>query len=117
MKFMQRAKENEDKKRKVSEGEEEQVFDKEIMDLCRRECDRYLSTESFALCMDLRYGRMSFKGMNPEVEKLMKEKESERARKSGQVKPELEEEEEEEPADVSEQELAKVLRAFKKRKL
>lgn len=77
MKFMQRT------KRKVEEKEEEEksahLLSRESKsdDLDPQqnpESKVYPVEESFVNCEGLVFGRMSFKGMNPEIERLMEEK-------------------------------------------
>lgn len=44
--------------------------------------DKYIIEESYVPIEDLRFGRMSFKGMNPEIEKLMKKSEMKNPKRS-----------------------------------
>ncbi|XP_020669248.3 M-phase phosphoprotein 6 [Pogona vitticeps] len=73
MKFMQRGLDSETKKQ--LEEEEKKIISDEhwFLDLPElKEKESFIIEErSFAPCEDLLYGRMSFKGFNPEVEKLM----------------------------------------------
>ncbi|XP_007538633.2 M-phase phosphoprotein 6 isoform X1 [Erinaceus europaeus] len=73
MKFMQRGLDSETKKQ--LEEEEKKIISDEhwYLDLPElKEKESFIIEEqSFLLCEDLLYGRMSFKGFNPEVEKLM----------------------------------------------
>lgn len=104
MKFMQRTKENAERNNR---NIDEQIVGHEILDLCKKESDRFLTTNSFIFCENLKYGRMSFKNMNPEIERLMQSKIEKK------IVDVDKQEDEEEPADVSDLEMAK---AFKKRK-
>uniref|UniRef100_A0A8C5WSB4 M-phase phosphoprotein 6 n=1 Tax=Laticauda laticaudata TaxID=8630 RepID=A0A8C5WSB4_LATLA len=73
MKFMQRGLDSETKKQ--LEEEEKKIISEEHWFLDRPELKEkeslIIEERSFAMCEDLLYGRMSFKGFNPEVEKLM----------------------------------------------
>ncbi|XP_043937184.1 M-phase phosphoprotein 6 [Protopterus annectens] len=73
MKFMQRG--LDDETRKQLEEEEKKIISDEhwYLDLPElKEKENFLIEEkSFVPCEDLVYGRMSFNGFNPEVEKLM----------------------------------------------
>ncbi|KAL7978965.1 hypothetical protein Chor_001268, partial [Crotalus horridus] len=73
MKFMQRGLDSETKKQ--LEEEEKKIISEEHWFLDRPELKEKESLireeRSFVMCEDLLYGRMSFKGFNPEVEKLM----------------------------------------------
>ncbi|XP_076026197.1 M-phase phosphoprotein 6 [Genypterus blacodes] len=73
MKFMQRGLDAETKK-ELEEDERRIISDEHwYLDLPELKTKESLIIEekSFVPCEDLRYGRMSFKGFNPEVEKLM----------------------------------------------
>ncbi|XP_035868161.1 M-phase phosphoprotein 6 isoform X2 [Phyllostomus discolor] len=71
--FMQRGLDSETKKQ--LEEEEKKIISEEhwYLDLPElKEKESFIIEEqSFLLCEDLLYGRMSFRGFNPEVEKLM----------------------------------------------
>ncbi|XP_072490307.1 M-phase phosphoprotein 6 isoform X1 [Notamacropus eugenii] len=73
MKFMQRGLDAETKKQ--LEEEEKKIISEEhwYLDLPElKEKESFIIEEqSFMLCEDLLYGRMSFRGFNPEIEKLM----------------------------------------------
>ncbi|XP_044514683.1 M-phase phosphoprotein 6-like [Gracilinanus agilis] len=73
MKFMQRGLDAEIKKQ--LEEEEKKIISEEhwYLDLPElKEKESFIIEEqSFMLCEDLLYGRMSFRGFNPEIEKLM----------------------------------------------
>ncbi|XP_045297224.1 M-phase phosphoprotein 6 [Leopardus geoffroyi] len=73
MKFMQRGLDSETKRQ--LEEEEKKIISEEhwyldLPELKEKECF-IIEEQSFLLCEDLLYGRMSFRGFNPEVEKLM----------------------------------------------
>ncbi|XP_012860603.1 M-phase phosphoprotein 6 [Echinops telfairi] len=73
MKFMQRGLDSETKKQ--LEEEEKKIISEEhwYLDLpeLKEKESLIIEEQSFLLCEDLLYGRMSFRGFNPEVEKLM----------------------------------------------
>ncbi|KAM6117909.1 M-phase phosphoprotein 6 [Pterocles gutturalis] len=103
MKFMQRGLDSHTKKQ--LEEEEKKIISEEhwyldLPDL--KEKESYIIEErSFMPCEDLLYGRMSFKGFNPEIEKLMIQMNSRKCKEE-----EIEEEEKME-ADVSDEEMAR----------
>ncbi|XP_030060380.1 M-phase phosphoprotein 6 [Microcaecilia unicolor] len=104
MKFMQRGLDAETKKQ-LAEEEKKIISDEHwYLDLPElKEKESFIIEErSFVLCEDLVYGRMSFKGFNAEVEKLM-------ITMNAKNKAEEEEEEEEEKmeADISDEEMAR----------
>ncbi|KAL0968601.1 hypothetical protein UPYG_G00269050 [Umbra pygmaea] len=73
MKFMQRGLDA-DTKKQLEEGEKRIISDEHwYLDLPELKAKENFITEemSFGPFEDLKYGRMSFKGFNPEVEKLM----------------------------------------------
>lgn len=71
---MKRSKEKIEQKKE--ELEKKALFETEIIDLLKKEGKRFLIEPSYAPCEQLVFGRMSFKGMNPEIEKLMEEKQA-----------------------------------------
>ncbi|XP_054856117.1 M-phase phosphoprotein 6 [Eublepharis macularius] len=103
MKFMQRGLDSETKKQ--LEEEEKKIISKEhwFLDLPElKEKESFIIEErSFLPCEDLLYGRMSFKGFNPEVEKLMIQM------NSRYKTEEIEEEDNAMEADVSDEEMAR----------
>ena len=111
MKFMQRKKlpfDNEPEKQRYTNSK----IDQELLNLCKTEGDRYMTTNSFLLCEDLRYGRMSYKGMNPEIEKLVKSK-------NRQFEDEEEDEEisqNDNEVEVTNVQMAKAFKKFKSKK-
>ncbi|XP_005753355.1 M-phase phosphoprotein 6 [Pundamilia nyererei] len=102
MKFMQRRLDAETKKQ-LEEDERRIISDEHwYLDLPELKAKENLIIEerSFVPCEDLKYGRLSFRGFNPEVEKLM-----------ALMNPREEEEEEEEDlsrmqTDVTDEEMA-----------
>ncbi|XP_031584306.1 M-phase phosphoprotein 6 [Oreochromis aureus] len=102
MKFMQRRLDAETKKQ-LEEDERRIISDEHwYLDLPELKAKENLIIEerSFVPCEDLKYGRLSFRGFNPEVEKLM-----------ALMNPREEEEEEEEDlsqmqTDITDEEMA-----------
>lgn len=70
MKFMQRTKE------KIEEKQEVETLIGKVGDDCkdRPEIDVWKTEDSYVPCQNLLFGRMSFRGFNPEIERLMAEK-------------------------------------------
>lgn len=102
MKFMQRGLDSETKKQ--LEEEEKKIISEEhwYLDLpeLKEKESLIIEEQSFLLCEDLCYGRMSFRGFNPEVEKLMLQMNS-------RNKAAEEEEDEAVELDVSDEEMAR----------
>lgn len=102
MKFMQRGLDSETKKQ--LEEEEKKIISEEhwYLDLpeLKEKESLIIEEQSFLLCEDLLYGRMSFRGFNPEVEKLM-------LQMNGKKKAAEEVEEEAVELDVSDEEMAR----------
>ncbi|NXO04322.1 MPH6 phase, partial [Rhinopomastus cyanomelas] len=102
MKFMQRGLDSQTKKQ--LEEEEKKIISEEhwyldLPDL--REKESFIIEErSFMPCEDLLYGRMSFKGFNPEIEKLMIQMNSKCKEEEVEVDDKME-------ADVSDEEMAR----------
>nr|XP_027807926.2 M-phase phosphoprotein 6 [Marmota flaviventris] len=102
MKFMQRGLDSETKKQ--LEEEEKKIISEEHWYLALPELKEkesvIIEEQSFLLCEDLLYGRMSFRGFNPEVEKLM-------LQMNAKNKAENEDEDEIVELDVSDEEMAR----------
>ncbi|XP_076662859.1 M-phase phosphoprotein 6-like isoform X3 [Andrena cerasifolii] len=78
MKFMKRTKEKVEKQLFQEEGEE--YFGNELTKRMKQESERFIIQPSYVFCEKLIDGRVSYKGMNPEIEKLMEtERDNERA--------------------------------------
>ncbi|BFF94502.1 M-phase phosphoprotein 6 [Drosophila madeirensis] len=95
MKFMQRTKVKVDK-----EDDDEQsraLYSNEINAKMLNSNSNFIIEPSYTICAGLIDGRLSFRGMNPELELLM---EQELAQKLAKVKPE-------QPKEVSDQDMAK----------
>ncbi|KAM4797594.1 M-phase phosphoprotein 6-like [Urocitellus parryii] len=102
MKFMQRGLDSETKKQ--LEEEEKKIISEEhwYLDLpeLKEKESVIIEEQSFLLCEDLLYGRISFRGFNPEVEKLM-------LQMNAKNKTEDEDEDEIVELDVSDEEMAR----------
>ncbi|XP_068150770.1 M-phase phosphoprotein 6 [Drosophila tropicalis] len=101
MKFMQRT-----KVKVAKEDDDEQsraLYSHEINDKMLNSNSNFIIETSYAICEGLIDGRLSFRGMNPELERLM---EQEKAEKESKLKPE-------QPKDVSDQDMAKTYYANK----
>ncbi|XP_021026393.1 M-phase phosphoprotein 6 [Mus caroli] len=102
MKFMQRGLDSETKKQ-LEEEERKMISDEhwylDLPELKEKE-SLIVEEQSFSLCEDLLYGRMSFRGFNPEVEKLMLQMNSKN-------QAEATEEDETVEVDVSDEEMAR----------
>uniref|UniRef100_A0A8C3IKD8 M-phase phosphoprotein 6 n=1 Tax=Chrysemys picta bellii TaxID=8478 RepID=A0A8C3IKD8_CHRPI len=102
MEFMQRGLDSETKKQ--LEEEEKKIISEEhwYLDLPElKEKESFIIEErSFMPCEDLLYGRMSFKGFNPEIEKLM-------IQMNSRYKKEEIEADDTAEADVSDEEMAR----------
>jgi len=74
MKFMKRTRE----KNEIQDDEEirSQMFDSEVTPAMRVEGDRFVLESSYVPIENLKFGRLSFKGMNPEIETIMLEEAS-----------------------------------------
>ncbi|KAH0564648.1 M-phase phosphoprotein 6 [Cotesia glomerata] len=71
MKFMKRTKEKVDKEKFQMEGEE--YFENQLTTKMKKESGKYVMESSYVFCEQLVDGRLSFRGMNPEIEKLMEQ--------------------------------------------
>lgn len=71
MKFMQRS-----KQRYIAEQEAEEgrtVHEQDITEEMKNAQDKFIVLSSYVPCQDLKIGRVSYGGMNPDIEKLMPE--------------------------------------------
>lgn len=73
MKFMSKTKEKVEKQMIEKEGEE--YFCSQFAIKMSNKYDQFIIEPSFAVCEELIEGRLSFNGMNPELEKLLEEEE------------------------------------------
>uniref|UniRef100_A0A023FFJ9 Putative m phase phosphoprotein 6 n=1 Tax=Amblyomma cajennense TaxID=34607 RepID=A0A023FFJ9_AMBCJ len=71
MKFMKKSKEKAQKDEE--DAEHRSLFKSDAMDSIKKEGSRYVIKESYTPCLDLLTPRMSFKGRNPEIERLMRQ--------------------------------------------
>lgn len=101
MKFMQRT------KVKVAKEEDDEqsraLYSNELNDKMLNSNSNYIIEPSYSICEGLIEGRLSFRGMNPELERLL---ELEREEKAAQKKPE-------QPKEVTDQEMAQTYYANK----
>ena len=89
MKFMQRTKEKIEQKKEVEETIGHRVEEEKGM---KPEIEVWPTEDSFVACQELSFGRMSFRGYNPEIERLMIEKDPKfQRRQEGQVDSDEEE--------------------------
>ncbi|XP_063529213.1 M-phase phosphoprotein 6 [Cydia strobilella] len=103
MKFMRKTKERIEKELENTQGHEN-LYSNIITDEMRTASGNYVSESSFIFCEDLMEGRLSFKGMNPEIERLMRADQNEDS-DDGEMQK-----------DISDEILAKKMEAFHKRK-
>lgn len=101
MKFMQRTKAKVDKEIEAAEGRA--MYSNEITDKMLNSNSNFIIEPSFVHCDNLIDGRLSFRGMNPEIERLL---ELEREEKSAAKR-------QEQSTDVSTQDMAKYFNANK----
>ncbi|TDG49435.1 hypothetical protein AWZ03_004118 [Drosophila navojoa] len=96
MKFMQRT------KAKVAKEEDDEqsraMYSNEMNQKMLNSNSNFIIEPSYTICAGLIDGRLSFRGMNPELERLM---ELEQAEKQGNTKPE-------QPKEVNDQEMAEI---------
>lgn len=77
MKFMQRTREKVKKENDVAEGRE--MYSDEITERMLNSNSNFIIEPSFAHCENLIEGRLSFRGMNPEIERLLELEREEKA--------------------------------------
>ncbi|XP_045760828.1 M-phase phosphoprotein 6 [Maniola jurtina] len=103
MKFMKKTKERLEKELENTLGHED-LYSNIITNEMRHATGNFISESSFIFCEDLIEGRLSFKGMNPEIERLM-----ESENKQNDCEGEMQK-------DISDEILAKKMNSFNKRK-
>ncbi|XP_011556429.3 M-phase phosphoprotein 6 [Plutella xylostella] len=101
MKFMKKTKDRIEKEIANTQGHDD-LYSNIITDEMRHATGNFISESSFIFCDDLMEGRLSFKGMNPEIERIM-------VLEAVQAEPAQEMEK-----DVSDEILAKKMNAFKR---
>ncbi|XP_018394334.1 PREDICTED: M-phase phosphoprotein 6 [Cyphomyrmex costatus] len=74
MKFMKRTKDKVEKEQFQEEGEE--YFGSELTSRMKKASGTFLLEPSYIFCEQLGDGRLSFRGMNPNIEKIMEAKEN-----------------------------------------
>lgn len=103
MKFMKKTKER--LERELEDTQDHgSLYSNIITNAMRSASGNYVTEASFIFCENLMEGRLSFKGMNPEIERLM-EQEKVKEIPSGEMQKDI-------PDDI----LAKKFQAFNKRK-
>ncbi|XP_045458996.1 M-phase phosphoprotein 6 [Melitaea cinxia] len=105
MKFMKKTKERIEKELENTQ-DIEGLYSNIITSEMRHASGNYISESSFIFCEDLVEGRLSFKGMNPEIERLM---ELEDKKYNADKESEMQK-------DVSDDILSKKMESLKKRK-
>lgn len=103
MKFMKRTKEKVEKQEFQEEGEE--YFGNELTKRMKKDSERFIIEPSYVFCEKLVDGRISFQGMNPEIEKLMEE----------ELKTEQKVNEQKQEADISDEQMTKSFRDYRKK--
>lgn len=106
MKFMKKTRDRIEKERQNTQ-DHDSMYSNIITNEMRQASGNFITESSFIFCDQLLDGRLSFKGMNPEIERLM---ELEACSKQGELEQEIQK-------DVSDEILAKKMGAFNKRKL
>ncbi|XP_053602690.1 M-phase phosphoprotein 6 [Plodia interpunctella] len=102
MKFMRKTKERIEKEIENTQGHDS-LYSNIITNEMRHASGNFITESSFIFCEDLLEGRLSFKGMNPEIERLMDENGANE--NDGEM-----------DKDISDEILAKKMAAFNKRK-
>ena len=95
MKFMQKTKDKIERQG-LDEKHLKPVLDENLNENMLKESNKYVINQSYIYCESLISGRMSFKGMNPEIEKLMQQMSGEKEDNNQKT---------EESADVSDDEM------------
>lgn len=103
MKFMKKTKERIEKELENLQDHDE-LYSGIITSEMRHATGNFISESSFIFCENLMEGRLSFKGMNPEIERIM-ELENVKTEDNGEMQK-----------DVSDEILAKKMSKFNKRK-
>ncbi|KAJ0181822.1 hypothetical protein K1T71_002544 [Dendrolimus kikuchii] len=104
MKFMKKTKDRIEREIENTQGHDS-LYSNIITSEMRSATGNYISEPSFIYCEDLLEGRLSFKGMNPEIERLMELKNQQNKQPSGEM-----------DKDISDEILAKKMKAFNARK-
>ncbi|CAD6999811.1 unnamed protein product [Ceratitis capitata] len=99
MKFMQRTKAKVDKEIEDAEGRE--MYSQEITQKMLHGNSNFIIEPSFMHCENLIEGRLSFRGMNPEIERLLELEQAERVANT----------QHEQKKEVSDKEMAKFFQA------
>ncbi|KAK9307687.1 hypothetical protein QLX08_002090 [Tetragonisca angustula] len=102
MKFMKRTKEKVEKQQFQEEGEE--YFGNELTERMKKDSERFIIEPSYIFCEKLIDGRVSFQGMNPEIERLMEEEQKNECVKA----------KEKEETDISDEQMAQNWKNYRK---
>ncbi|XP_072936532.1 M-phase phosphoprotein 6 [Epargyreus clarus] len=103
MKFMKKTKERMEKEYQNLE-DHDKLYSETLPKEVHHDIDNYITQSSFIYCEDLLEGRISFKGMNPEIERLMAA-EAETAESEGEMHK-----------DVPDEILAKKMNSFRRKR-
>ncbi|XP_012224687.1 M-phase phosphoprotein 6 [Linepithema humile] len=79
MKFMKRTKDKVEKQQFQEEGEH--YFGNELTSRMKKASGKFFIESSYVFCEQLTDGRLSFRGINPKIEKLMEARENEKRAK------------------------------------
>ncbi|XP_006620649.2 M-phase phosphoprotein 6, partial [Apis dorsata] len=82
----------------------EEYFGNELTKRMKKDSERFIIEPSYVFCEKLIDGRVSFQGMNPEIEKLM-----EAEQKNENIKMEVQKE-----TDISDEQMAKSWKTYRK---
>lgn len=104
MKFMRKTKDRIEKELENTQGHDS-LYSNIITEEMRHATGNYISESSFVFCEDLIEGRLSFKGMNPDIERLMAQEKGDKEEITGEMQK-----------DVSDEILYKKMNAFNNRK-
>lgn len=104
MKFMKKTKDRIEKELENTQ-DHDSLYSNIITEEMRHATGNFISESSFVFCEDLIEGRLSFKGMNPEIERLMALETNVNEETTGEMQK-----------DVSDEILYNKMNAFKNRK-
>lgn len=92
MKFMKRTKEKVLKEE--DDAQSRAMYSNEITEKMKKNESRFMIETSYMICEDLNEGRFSFRGMNPDIERLMElEEQAKQAKINQNVKKDITDEE------------------------
>lgn len=73
MKFMKKSRDKEEEEAEMETGS---LLDQDLTQTVKTEGSKYIIESSYVPCEQLMFGRRSYKGMNPEIELIMANEES-----------------------------------------